>query len=65
MSLPYKNKIVSPLIIQKLRIQSVQNQSAENIQENNSNDRWVTSTPTKRNQTSQMHHQNQNQTNSL
>jgi len=45
--LPNKNKTVSPLIIPKSRIQSVPNQSAEKIQENNSNDGWITPTPTK------------------
>jgi len=52
MSLPNKNKTVSPLIIPKSRIQRVPNHSTENIQEDNSNDGLVTPTPTKRNQTS-------------
>jgi hypothetical protein len=51
MALSNKNKTVSPLIISKSRIQSVPNQSAANIQEDNSNDGWITPTPTKRNQT--------------
>jgi len=51
MALSNKNKTVSPLIIPKSRIQSMPNQPAENIQEDNSNDGWITPTPTKRNQT--------------
>lgn len=45
MALPNKNQTVSPFIIPKSQIQSVPNQSAENIQEDNSN-------ATKRNQAS-------------
>jgi len=52
MALPNKNKTVSPLIIPKSCIQSVPNQSAENIQEDNSNDGWETLTTTKPNQSS-------------
>ncbi|KAF0753813.1 Uncharacterized protein FWK35_00021236 [Aphis craccivora] len=44
MSLPNKNKTVSPLIIPKSRIQSVPNQSTENILEDNSNEGWIPNT---------------------